>query len=139
MALPNDIPITITITSRQLRDIDGCDNCAYVSAELAGLSGLGGKEPSALVEKADELLGWARLACEHTKAHHLTSSPLDVFNAVMTNNHGQQDNLLYDMRHHVSTEIFTNIMRVTALARFCFVMAQIFCVLARPNPSFSMR
>lgn len=97
MALQNDDPITVT--SRPLRDIDGGfrgarhilqlsvddispavaghDNCAYVSAELEGLSGLGGKQPAALVEKADELLGWARLACEHTKARHLTSSPLD--------------------------------------------------------------
>lgn len=57
----------------------------------------------------------------------------------MTSNHGQQNDLLYNMPHHVSTEIFTNIMRVTALATFRFVRGQVFCVLARPNPSFSMR
>jgi hypothetical protein len=159
MTLPKDDPITVT--SRPLCDIDGDfrgarhilqlsvddfspavvghDNCAYMSVELEGLSGLGGKQPAALVEKGDELLGQAHLACKHIKAHHLTPSPLDFLNAVMTSNHGQQDDLLYNIPHHVSTEIFTNIMRMTALVTFCFVRGQVFCVLARANPSFSMR
>jgi hypothetical protein len=125
----DDIPLAVA----------GRDICAYITAELEGLSGLGCKESAALAEKAHGLFEWAHLACEHIKVPHFASSPLDSFNAVMTNDHGQQDNLLYNMYYRVLTEVFfrdttTSTMHMTALARFRSVMGQIFGT-TEPLPS----
>jgi hypothetical protein len=154
-ALPNNI--RIIVTSRPLRDIvvgfggaqhvlpvfiDGIpptvtegDIYTYVSAKLRGVSGLGGKEYAALAVKAGGLFEWARLACARIELPCPGSSPIDSFNAIMTNRH---NTLLYAMYHLILTEVFgdtaTNAM---AIAKFRSVMGQIFGTM-EPLPLHSL-
>jgi hypothetical protein len=78
---------------------------AYISNKLEGLSDLGHRECAALAKKADGLFEWARLACKSIKAPPPGLSPIESFDAVVSRNPAERENLLYDMYQFILTEI----------------------------------
>jgi len=104
---------------------------AYISNKLEGLSDLGHRECAALAKKADGLFEWARLACKSIKAPPPGLSPIESFDAVVSRNPAERENLLYDMYQFILTEIMrTNksthsTSRHKQLTRFRSVMGQI--------------
>jgi hypothetical protein len=75
-----------------------------VSHKLKKVSGLGDKQFAVLADKADGLFQRARLACEHIQKPSAGSCPIERFNVVVSYDHGERKNLLYDMYSFISGE-----------------------------------
>ncbi|KAG0697247.1 hypothetical protein DFH29DRAFT_1003912 [Suillus ampliporus] len=153
--------LRIIVTSRPLCDIDHAfagakdilrmskdnipaataehDIYAYVSNKLEGLLGFGSREFAALAKKAEGLFEWARLACEYIEAPPLGFSSDESFNAVVSRDPAERQNLLYDMYRFILAEIIQKdrcphaAFQHKQLTRFHSIMGQILGV-AEPLP-----
>jgi hypothetical protein len=111
----------------------------FVSHELKRVSDLGDKEFGDLADKAGGLFEWARLACKYIQEIAPGSRAIDRFNDVVSHNHGERENLLYDIYRLILGENMRKDRYTTeagyqrALARFHSVMGQILG-LAEPLP-----
>ncbi|KIK44915.1 hypothetical protein CY34DRAFT_584968 [Suillus luteus UH-Slu-Lm8-n1] len=142
----------ILVTSRPLRDIDDAfhgaqhilhlsmddipeavaksDIHTFVSQELKELPDLRNKEFAVLADKAGGLFEWARLACKYIQETPPGSYPIDRFNAVVSHDHGERKNLLYDiysfiLGENMGKDRYTKNEYQRALAKFHSVMGQI--------------
>ncbi|KAG2093906.1 uncharacterized protein F5147DRAFT_820824 [Suillus discolor] len=102
----------------------------FVSYKLKKVSGLGNKEFAVLADKSDGLFEWARLACRYIQETPFGSYPIDCFNAVVTHDHGERKNLLYDLyrvilAENMGKDRYTRTEYQQVLAKFHSVMGQV--------------
>jgi len=100
-----DAPHILRVSMDDISENDSKrDIRTFVSHEMKNVPGLGDKEFAVLADKADGLFQRARLACEYIQKPSAGSCPIERFNAVVSYDHGERKNLLYDMYSFISGE-----------------------------------
>ncbi|KAG2104047.1 uncharacterized protein F5147DRAFT_808287 [Suillus discolor] len=125
----------IIVTSHPLHDIEAAfsehDIHAYIMNQLEEFLDFGDTQFAVLAKKADGLFEWAHLACKSIKAPPPGLSSSESFDAVVSCNPAERENLLYDMYDFILTEIMQinqsprSMSLHKQLTRFCSVMGQI--------------